>query len=394
MQRRMYKQGYWICKDIPVRILYVGHTYMVGVNRKKLDELGRMEGIEQLSVLVPKVWRHYLRRQTVDLMDSPSYELFPANVVFQGHEGAYFYFPDISMHIGRIKPDIIHVEQGAQALSYAQAIASKKILAPSAKCLFFTWWNLPYIPKPYWALVEKYNLRHSDYAIAGNHDAMAVLRQRGFTGPITVLPQLGVDAELYCPFDAGILKRDLNLKGFVVGYVGRFLKQKGLHTLVKAFSQLRGSRTLLLVGRGGLREELLEIADSAGLSNSICFVDTVPHQEIPRYMNCMDVMVLPSLTTPTWKEQFGHVLIEAMACETPVVGSDSGAIPQVIGNAGLVFPEGDVKELTEKLQSLMDDSALRAELALKGRQRVLRKYTHRHIAEEIHHIYQELMSGA
>jgi glycosyltransferase involved in cell wall biosynthesis len=210
-----------------------------------------------------------------------------------------------------------------------------------------------------------------------------------------MLPQLGVDTTLYCPFEAADLKQELKLEGFVIGYVGRLMEEKGLSTLIEAFSRLKGSRTLVLVGRGDYKDEAIDWANSFGIADSIRFTGAVPHEKVPFYMNCFDGMVLPSRTVlPYFKEQFGHVLIEAMACEIPVVGSDSGAIPQVIGDAGLIFHEGDVKELAEKLQSLMDDPALRKELALKGRQRVLRKYTHRRIAEEIYHIYQELVSGA
>jgi glycosyltransferase involved in cell wall biosynthesis len=366
---------------------------MIGVNRKKLDELGGMDNVE-LYVLVPKVWQHYFRRQTVDLARSPSYELLPASTVFQGHEGAYFYFPEVTMHIDRIKPDIIHVEQGTQALSYAQAILNKKCFAPQGKCLFFAWAIHP-ATKKYWAAIERFNLDNSDYAIAGTRDVVEILKQKQFKKPIKMLPQLGVDTTLYCPFEAADLKQELKLEGFVIGYVGRLMEEKGLSTLIEAFSRLKGSRTLVLVGRGDYKDEAIDWANSFGIADSIRFTGAVPHEKVPFYMNCFDGMVLPSRTVlPYFKEQFGHVLIEAMACEIPVVGSDSGAIPQVIGDAGLIFHEGDVKELAEKLQSLMDDPALRKELALKGRQRVLRKYTHRRIAEEIYHIYQELVSGA
>ena len=66
----------------------------------------------------------------------------------------------------------------------------------------------------------------------------------------------------------------------------------------------------------------------------------MPLNDVPRHLRALDALVLPSESTPLWKEQFGHVLIEAMACGVPVVGSDSGAIPEVIGEAGLLFPGG------------------------------------------------------
>ena len=110
-------------------------------------------------------------------------------------------------------------------------------------------------------------------------------------------------------------------------------------------------------------------------------------------MNILDVLVLPSRTTRRWKEQFGRVLIEAMACETPVVGSSSAEIPHVIGEAGLVFPEGDVVALTKHLRSLCDSPDLVALLGARGRARVLQRFTHRRIAEETAKLYKQVLSG-
>ena len=108
-------------------------------------------------------------------------------------------------------------------------------------------------------------------------------------------------------------------------------------------------------------------------------------------MQKMDVFVLPSLTRPNWMEQFGRVLIEAMACETPVIGSSSGEIPRVIDGAGLIFPEGDVQELSRSIRKLIDDSELYVQLATKGRQRVLEHYTQERIAQLIYETYQEMI---
>ena len=107
------------------------------------------------------------------------------------------------------------------------------------------------------------------------------------------------------------------------------------------------------------------------------------------YRSC-DVVVLPSRTMPSWKEQFGRVLIEAMACQVPVVGSDSGEIPNVIGDAGLIFPEGDVAALTRQLRTLMDDRTLRQQLGAAGRQRVLTRFTMARIAAESVAVYTTL----
>ncbi len=116
------------------------------------------------------------------------------------------------------------------------------------------------------------------------------------------------------------------------------------------------------------------------MTDRIRLVDAIPHEQTVDYFNALDALVLPSESSPTWKEQFGHVLIEAMACGVPVIGSDSGAIPEVIGTAGLVFPEGDSQALRVELQRLVNDPDLRKHLSRRGRERVLGNYTYRQIA--------------
>jgi len=247
-------------------------------------------------------------------------------------------------------------------------------------------------------MAEQFNLKQTDCFIAGNEDAVRVHRERGYKGRFKVLPLWGIEPDLGRSVDSEdvrSIRTSLDLDSFVIGFLGRFVRAKGILTLIEATSKIQNELNILLLGRGPLKSEIVELAARLGISDRIRFVDTVPHNEVPLYLNCMDVMVLPSLTTPpyapSFKEQFGHVLIEAMSCEVPVIGSSSGEIPNVIGDAGLIFREGDANDLAEKLRMVMGDKGLRDELATKARQRVLEKYTHKRIAEETYKLYQELL---
>ncbi|MDE2815299.1 MAG: glycosyltransferase, partial [Chloroflexota bacterium] len=124
----------------------------------------------------------------------------------------------------------------------------------------------------------------------------------------------------------------------------------------------------------------------------------VPSSEMPAYYRTMHVCVLPSLTMPNWKEQFGRVLIEAMACGVPVVGSDSGEIPEIVGSddedpGGRTFPEGDVEALAEILTELHGDPSLRCGYGAQGRERVLRDFTQERIAAKTVRMYRQLTHG-
>ncbi|RPI51817.1 MAG: glycosyltransferase, partial [Chloroflexi bacterium] len=110
------------------------------------------------------------------------------------------------------------------------------------------------------------------------------------------------------------------------------------------------------------------------------------------YYRQLDVLVVPSRTRPNWKEQFGRVAVEAMACGVPVVGSDSGEIPHVLGDAGLIFAEDDVAALGGHLVRLMQDAGLRAELAGKGRRRVLEHYTQARVAADTYEVYRGIIA--
>jgi glycosyltransferase involved in cell wall biosynthesis len=140
-----------------------------------------------------------------------------------------------------------------------------------------------------------------------------------------------------------------------------------------------------------VKSVLEEEAARLGVSQRVIIRPGVPTYEAPNVLASFDVHVLPSRTFPNWKEQFGRTLAEAMACETPVIGSDSGEIPYVIGEAGLVFPEGNAQELAARVRQLLDDPRLYATLAGRGRQRVLDNYTQERIAQQTFAVYQEML---
>jgi glycosyltransferase involved in cell wall biosynthesis len=310
---------------------------------------------------------------------------------------------DIIKLLQEFQPQIIQVEQGSKSLAYTQLIILNKLLKLQAKNILFTWWNLPY--KLNWpvSVLENYNLNHTDGIIAGNLDGAKILRERGYTGAMAVMPQLGVDETLFrrTGKDANLLRKfGIEQTDFVVGFVGRFVEEKGLLTLAESLAGLKErSWKWLLVGQGKLQVQLAEKCREWGISDRIIWVESVSHEEIPPYINLMNCLVLPSqtsykfktLTAVGWKEQFGHVLIEAMACKIPVIGSDCGEIPHVIGDAGLIFPEGNAGVLRDCLRELMERRDLAADLGDRGYHRAIGNYTNQALAEQLLDFYKELL---
>ncbi|NET54247.1 MAG: glycosyltransferase family 4 protein, partial [Merismopedia sp. SIO2A8] len=172
--------------------------------------------------------------------------------------------------------------------------------------------------------------------------------------------------------------------------------------LGKALANLQGKPwKWLLLGRGPLESILKEKVVEWGIKDQTIFVESVPHDQVPRYINLMSTLVLPSettykfktLTAAGWKEQFGHVLIEAMASKVAVVGSNSGEIPHVIADSGLVFPEGDESALCDRLSSLMEQPELAQNLAKLGYERAMERYTNQALAREQLNFYKQLLES-
>jgi glycosyltransferase involved in cell wall biosynthesis len=260
--------------------------------------------------------------------------------------------------------------------------------ASGARTLFFTWQNLNRrYPLPF-RLLERYAYAATDGAIAGNRDAVDVLRAKGYSGRTWVIPQFGVDPALFTPDP----HRDPN-RPFTVGWFsGRLHAFKGVHLLVEAVAALGGNARLEVLGWGPEEGNLRAQATRVGLGDRFRIVPGVPSHEVPAFARNLDVAVLPSLPTPRWKEQFGRMLIEAMACGVAVVGSDSGEIPYLIGDAGLTFPAGDVIALGDRLRQIRGDEALRETLVRRGTMRVHTHFTQARIADATVETYREILA--
>jgi L-malate glycosyltransferase len=387
-----------------MRILVVSHTYIVDLNREKFRALAKLHPDIEVAIVVPRRWKPGGVQNKIiesEYLQEGSFQVIPVSNFSQNNQGLLSFGADLIGVLRRFKPDIIQVEQGSKSIAYAQLITLNRLLGLKAKNLFFTWWNLPYELKFPVSWLEAYNLRHTDGIVAGNQDGADILRDRGYAGPIAVMPQLGVDETLFRPQPVDELKQELGIQpqDFVVGFVGRFIEEKGLLTLSRALAQLSDYPwKWMLLGRGPLQEQIAAWAKENHVGDRLIWVESVPHDRVQNYISLLNVLALPSETTykfktlsaAGWKEQFGHVLIEAMACQVPVIGSDSGEIPHVIGDSGLVFPEGDVEALKGCLVQLMEQPELAQQLSKRGYERALDRYTNMALAQTLLEFYRSI----
>ena len=364
-----------------MKVLLISHAYAAKENLRKPELLNQQPDLE-VKVVSPQRW---ITAYQTEIGASSQLPVF-----FSGDAGKYFYHPlKLYQIVKDFKPDIIHLEEEPWTpVAFQVAVIS---ILSKAKLLVFTWENLD-LGLSFWQkLIERFVFKNSTLIIAGNSEARNRVRGRGFREGIEVLPQFGVNTEHFRPLDVSGLKSELNLSGFVVGFVGRFVEEKGIRTLLEALPKLSEDVNLLLVSSSSrLPEEFENLAKSLEVFKRVKIVSKIPHQDLPKYVNLMDVFILPSETTKTWKEQFGRVLIEAMACRVPVIGSSSGAIPEVIGDASLIFEEKNSQALAAKIESLRSNENLHQDLAEKGYQRVLQNFTFEGIMREIVRIYRGL----
>lgn len=375
-----------------LRILTIGHSYVVRLNRSVPAALAALPGVE-LTIAAPAAFDGDLRSMELEgLVGGERYELVPLRTrlsrwihVFSYENRALFRL----IREGRF--DIVHAWEEPYILAGWQV--ARAVSAAGARFSFRTAQSLVKDYPPPFNLFEKQSFARAQGWVAGGQLVYEAMLARGLPAERGRVLTLAVDMEHFRPLPSEAreaVRAELGLKGPVVGYLGRLVPAKGLHMLMEALEQVRSPWSFLALGSGPMKEDLERWAAARGWSDRVRIL-LAKHDEVPRYLNAMDMLVAPSLTTPSWKEQFGRMLIEAFACGVPVVGSDSGEIPFVIGDAGVVVREGDAKAWAEAVEALLTDPARRAELAQAGLERCRAKYSNEVVARGYLDFFQKMM---
>ncbi|MCP4363829.1 MAG: glycosyltransferase family 4 protein [Planctomycetes bacterium] len=382
-----------------MKVLITWHAAVEPAYRKLYQELS-LNGVELLAI-TPSCWTEGCRLQRFhEGAQDSGYEWMTLNTVFTDHIRAFFYPNVISLarRVLAFKPDIFHIMEEPFSASMAQFTLLRDTLCPNARIILYSAENMDFHQRFPYGGMQNFNLKRADALTVVPKEGRNIWERRGFRGTIYDIP-LGIDPEVFQPLEgsephAGLPFPVEDNSGFKVGYLGRLAEGKGLDNLIDATHLLKKngrSITLFLVGSGSLRKGLEEKAGTLGIAESVRFIDHMEQRQLPAFFHRIDALVLPSVTTSRWKEQFGRVLVEAMACKVPVVGSSSGEIPNVVGDAGLIFQEGDVRALCKSLDALITDEALREQTAQKGFRRVRDMYTWPAVAKKLAGIYEEVL---
>jgi L-malate glycosyltransferase len=358
-----------------MRLLIVSHPCVTPINQQIYAEIQRLTGWD-FTLLLPETWKDEFGN-VLQATSWPGFDvhLVKAPVLPSGNIILHAYRLNLKRLLSERRYDTIYVSNEPYAVGTAQlCLANNRYTRIPFG--FYSAQNICKDYSPPFGWTERMVYRSSRFAFPITETVAEVLRRKGYKGDLTVCP-LPFDPNLYYPYPKEQIPPVLRRTGkeLLIGYVGRVVEAKGLRTLVNALERLpRTDWKLAVVGTGPFDVEFTALIESRGLTDRVLRLGFVPHEETPRYIAAFDLLVVPSETQPNWKEQFGRVLIEGLACGTPVVGSDSGEIPNIVSSSGggIVFPERNAEALADAMKKLIKDQALRQSYAEKGRQWALK----------------------
>jgi glycosyltransferase involved in cell wall biosynthesis len=268
-----------------------------------------------------------------------------------------------------------------------------------ARTILTCWENVPFRndQDPLTRHVKSRAVREADRFLAASPLAKDALVEEGVDPALVEVIPPGIDCRRFTPEGArSPLRETLNLDddALLVLFAGRVIGEKGVVELVRALATLRASHLhLVVIGNGDQIDRVRHAADALGIADYVHMIPHLPYAEIPATLRAADLIAVPSLSTPYWQEQFGMILAESMACGVPILTTSSGSIPDVVGDAALVVPEYDVRQLAGGLRALATDPLLRRKYSALGRERALERYDANLIARRLGDCYRRVIAS-
>jgi glycosyltransferase involved in cell wall biosynthesis/GT2 family glycosyltransferase len=329
-----------------VRVLRISHSAAVDEWR------GRERGLRALGmdVVLLSARRWHAGGAEAGLAAGAEDDTIPVGT-WGRHPALFVYDPRPLWRALGQRYDVIDVHEEPFALATAEVLLLRWLRRNRAPLVLYTAQNLDKRYPPPFRWLERHALRRASGISACNSAAARIAERKGFPGRARVIP-LGVDLGRYSPRpDAPAPRGEI-----VVGFLGRLVPEKGLHILLDAVA-LEPRLRVRIAGAGPLAEDLPAAIAARGLTGRVELLGSVDPGVVPAFYSSLDVLAVPSVPRPGWTEQFGRVAVEAMAAGVPVVSSDAGALPEVVGGAGVVVPAGDAAALATALVEAATDRA-------------------------------------
>jgi glycosyltransferase involved in cell wall biosynthesis len=290
--------------------------------------------------------------------------------------------PNIKKLISKYVPDIVHAH-------FATSYGIMGVLSGFHPLIISVWGNDVYL-FPQRSFLHKriiqFNLNRADYILSTSH-IMAKETSRYTNKPIVVTP-FGVDLSIFQK-----RKKEKKNAEIVIGTVKTLEDKYGIKYLLEVFELLvrkHKNLKLLIVGGGTKETELIKLANKLGIEKLTTFQGKVDHDQVVNYHNQIDIEVFPSIVD---SESFGVSVVEASACEIPVVVSNVGGLPEVVedGETGFVVPPKNVQMLANAIEKLLLNEELRVKMGKAGRDRVKRLYNLDNNLDQMIDVYRNIV---
>jgi glycosyltransferase involved in cell wall biosynthesis len=369
-----------------MRVLRIAHASLTPRLRERERALVRCFPDVQLELVTTTRWQE--AAVEVELVEDDLFPVRRARPLFSRHIQLFAYDPrPVISAMRRHQPEIIELAHEPYSVACAEVLTLRNWFAPRVPVVIQTCQNILHNYPPPFRWFEQRAFRQAAAAHICSETVRDILTAKGFDKLVRVVP-FGVNVDEYTPRP---VKHGSN-ETTTIGFFGRMLAGKGLNVLAEALPRIAEENwKLLVVGDGPERESFTQNLAAANLLDRAQFTGAVKYDEMPQYFQQIDLLVIPTETTSRIREQFGRVIVEAMATAVPVIGSTCGAIPEVISDAGLVVPEGNADALADAIRRLLSSEKLRAELAHAGRRRVELHYSWERVAAHMYDLFRDVL---
>jgi glycosyltransferase involved in cell wall biosynthesis len=380
-----------------MKILYIWHAAVEKNYRKLFSEMAKEN---EIFLITSHRWYEGSRDQFFnrDPEIDKNFKIFKFFAVFHNHIRSFFYLNFFKMIyiLLKVNPEVIYLREEPFSINAFQWVFLAKIFSKNAKIVIESDENLLINHPKLFLLIEKYVLNKIDCLACVPTKGEELYRSKNFKKKILKTFNF-YNEELFKPIAKNIaikeLKLSLSSNPIIFGYAGRITEEKGIEDLLNAFLMLfkENQNTMLLIAGKGETSYENKLKSFVKENNiNVYFLGPLPLEKLVFFYNALDALILPSHSTSWWIEQFGRVIIESMACGTPVIGSSSGEIPVVINNNELIFEEKNTSQLFEIMKKFAEGKIKKEKIS----ESVLKeayKYSIKNVAENKLNIMKETL---
>jgi glycosyltransferase involved in cell wall biosynthesis len=344
----------------------------------------------ELLIVTPRRWKDDYGR-IVEASASPDLrgQLLALPIGRSGNYPLHYFRSRLKKYIREFEPDCIYLCHEPYAVSTFQMLRAAKAVTSVPVGVRSSQNIAKRYPSPF-RQAERFVYRNSDFAIVVTENVANVMRTKGYTKPISVIP-MPVDLRTFSPPPARSHGSQMR-----IGFVGRLVPEKGVDTALMAVSRLpRGSVNLTIIGDGSYGPELQKLANSLGLDDAVTWLGALDRVSTAAAFQDFDIVLVPSKETKRWREQFGRVVVEAAATAVPVIATRSGELPFLVAaaNAGWIVEEGNAIEMAEVLRVLLDDRTQLRQVGQRARDAVIERYSEQVVIDQLAHTLSEAVAS-